>query len=224
MIPLLASHGWTEGVFRFFAKVASPFNPWVDWSFGFNSGESTLEQALQLFREKFFMNSTEIYGLSMVLSVVAYCLGSWIALKCGWCKMYNLDKLLHRGEYADEAEKARLAKAATVKVSLLSRIVGIDGEYTRGDRIIAWSVFVYSIVYRLGIAFVVVFFWNMASPWPKSWWGNYYYITSLIIPMIVGCVSTVWFLWGGIRDGIQLFRDLDKRVIDAADNGFVQKD
>ena len=223
VIPLLASHGWTEGVFRFFAKVASPFNPWVDWSFGFNSGESTLETALQLFREKFFMNSTEIYGLSMVLSVIAYCLGSWIALKCGWCKMYNLDKLLHRGEYADEAEKARLAKAATVKVSLLSRIVGIDGEYTRGDRIIAWSVFVYSIVYRLGIAFVVVFFWNMASPWPKSWWGNYYYITSLIIPMIVGCVSTVWFLWGGIRDGIQLFRDLDKRVVDAADNGFVGK-
>ena len=224
VVPILASHGWTEGVFRFFAKLASPLNPWVDWSFGFNSGESTLEQALQLFREKFFMNSTEIYGLSMVLSVVAYCAGSWIALKLGWCKLYNLDKLLHRGEYADEAEKARLAKAATVKVSLLSRIVGIDGEYTRGDRIIAWSVFIYSIIYRLFFAFIIVFLWNMASPWPKSWWGNYYYITSLIIPMLVGCVSTVWFLWGGIRDGIQLFRDLDKRVLDAADNGFVRKD
>ena len=41
----------------------------------------------------------------------------------------------------------------------------------------------------------------------------------IIIPMIVGCVSTVWFLWGGIRDGIQLFKDLDKRVVDASDNG-----
>ncbi len=223
VIPVLASHGWTEGVFRFFAKLASPLNPWVDWSFGFNSGESTLEQALQLFREKFFMNSTEIYGLSMMLSVIAYCLGSYIALRCGWCKMFNLDKLLHRGEYADETEKARLAKAATVKVSLLSRIVGIDGEYTRGDRIIAWSVFVYSIIYRLFFGFVFVVLWNVASPWPKSWWGKYYYITSLIIPMLVGCVSTVWFLWGGIRDGIQLFRDLDKRVVDAKDNGMVSE-
>ena len=221
MIPILERNGWTEGVFRFFAKLAAPFNPWVDWSFGFNTGESSLEQALQLFREKFFMNSTEIYGISMVLSVIAYCIGSWIALRCGWCKMYNLDKLLHRGEYADDAEKERMRRAAEVKVSILSRIVGIDGEYTLGDRIIAWSVFVYSIVYRLGIAFLLVFLWNMGSPWPKSWWGNYYYIVHLIIPIIVGCVSTVWFLWGGIRDGIQLFRDLDKRVIDESDNGMV---
>ena len=219
VIPLLASHGWTEGVFHFFAKLAKPLNPWVDWSFGFNSGESSLEQALQLFREKFFMNSTEIYGLSMVLSLIAYCLGSWIALKAGWCKPFNLDKMLHRGEYADEAEKARVAARGKVKVSILQRIVGIDSEYTRGDKIIAWSVFVYSICYRLGLAFLLVFFWNTVSPWPKAWWGNYYYITSLIIPILVGCVSTVWFLWGGIRDGIQLFKDLDKRVADSSDNG-----
>ena len=223
VIPVLASHGWTEGVFHFFAKLAAPLNPWVDWSFGFNSGESTLEVALQLFREKFFMNSTEIYGISMVLSVIAYCLGSWIALKCGWCKLYNLDKLLHRGEYADEEEKARMAQASKVKVSIFSRIIGIDHEYSLGDKIIAWSVFLYSIIYRLFLAFVVVILWNTVSPWPKSWWGNYYYVCSLIIPMIVGCISTVWFLWGGIRDGIQLFKDLDKRVIDASDNGMVQK-
>ena len=223
VVPVLARHGWTEGVFRFFAKVAEPFNPYVDWSFGFNSGESTLEQAIQLFREKFFMNSTEIYGISMVLSLIAYCLGSWIALKAGWCKPFNLDKLLHRGEYADEAEKERMAKAASVKVSLLERIVGIDGEYTRGDRIIAWSVFIYSIGYGFGVVFLGVLFWNFVSPWPKPWWGTYYYITSLIVPIIVGCVSTVWFMWGGIRDGIRLFKDLDARVADASDNGFVDR-
>ena len=223
VVPVLNSHGWTEGVFRFFAKLSAPLNPWVDWSFGFNSGESALETALQLFREKFFMNSQEIYGISMVLSVLTYCLGSWIALKAGWCRPFNLDKLLHRGEYADEAEKARMAQAAKVKVSIFSRIIGIDHEYTRGDKIIAWSVFLYSIVYRLGIVFFGVLIWNVVSPWPKSWWGTYYYVTNLIIPMLVGCVSTVWFLWGGIRDGIQLFKDLDKRVIDAADNGFVRK-
>ena len=223
VVPVLARHGWTEGVFRFFAKVAEPLNPYVDWSFGFNSGESTLEQAIQLFREKFFMNSTEIYGISMVLSLIAYCLGSWIALKAGWCKPFNLDKLLHRGEYADEAEKERMAKAASVKVSLLERIVGIDGEYTRGDRIIAWSVFIYSIGYGFGVVFLGVLFWNFVSPWPKPWWGTYYYITSLIVPIIVGCVSTVWFMWGGIRDGIRLFKDLDARVADASDNGFVDR-
>ena len=106
----------------------------------------------------------------------------------------------------------------------MSRIVGIDEEYTRGDKILAWSVFIYSIVYQLGLTFFAVLLWNVASPWPKAWWGKYYYVTSLIIPMLIGCVSTVWFLWGGIRDGIRLFRDLDARAIDASDNGFVQKD
>ncbi|MBR3087307.1 MAG: hypothetical protein IKH04_13000, partial [Kiritimatiellae bacterium] len=31
VVPVLASHGWTEGIFHFFAKFARPFNPWVDW-------------------------------------------------------------------------------------------------------------------------------------------------------------------------------------------------
>ena len=262
VVPVLSSHGWTEGAFRFFARLAAPLNPWVDWSFGLNSGESTFEQALQLFREKFFMNSNEIYGLAMVLSVIAYCLGSWIALKAGWCRMYNLDKLLHRGRYAGNNGAADAAKDGALcandggaprqmtndeqsgNLSLppkaashcaegarhssilrfASRIVGIDDEYTRGDKIIAWSVFLYSVVYQFGFAFGAVLLWNIACPWPKEWWGRYYYVVSLIIPIIVGCVSTVWFLWGGIRDAIRLFRDLDKRVIDETDNGFVRRD
>ena len=230
VVPLLSAHGWAEGFFRFFARLSRPLNPWVDWSFGFNSGESTFEQALQLFREKFFMNSTEIYGIAMVLSLTAYGLGSWIALKAGWCRPFDLDRLLHRGRYADASltaiDSCRLQSNAigrNRKPSILSRIVGIDEEYTRGDKVIAWSVFLYSIVYQFGFAFLAVILWNMARPWPKAWWGKYYYVTGLLIPIIVGCVSTVWFLWGGIRDGIRLFRDLDRRITDTDDNGYVRR-
>ena len=224
VVPWLSSHGWTEGVFRFFAKLSEPLNPWVDWSWGLNSGESTYEQALQLFREKFFMNSPEIYGLSMVLSVIAYCTGSWVARRFFGVPLFNLDKLLHRGEYADDVESERLAKAKAKKVTILGRIVGIDGEYTLGDKIIAWSVFVYTICYRLGLTFLAVLLWNSFAKWPKPWWGTYYYVTSLIIPIIVGCVSTVWFMWGGIRDSRRLFKDLEARVTDASDNGFIRRD
>ena len=132
VVPWLSRNGWTEGVFRFFAKLSEPLNPWVDWSWGLNSGESTFEQALQLFREKFFMNSPEIYGLSMILSVIAYCTGSWVARRFFGVPLFNLDKLLHRGEYADDTERERLAKAKAKKVTILGRIVGIDGEYTLG--------------------------------------------------------------------------------------------
>ena len=125
VVPVLASHGWTEGVFRFFAKLAEPLNPWVDWSFGFNSGESTLEQALQLFREKFFMNSTEIYGISMVLSVAAYCLGSWIALKCGWCQMFNLD-MPQRPNQVDTPEDMEVTD-----ISVIENVIYIEPTEVR---------------------------------------------------------------------------------------------
>lgn len=226
VVPFLSLHGRTEAFFRFFADLSRPLNPWVDWSFGFNTGESTFETALGLFREKFFMNSTEIYGLSMVLSIAAYCLGSWIARRFFGVKPFNLDKLLHRGAYADESLLDACADGARRPCffsRMLSKLVGIDSEYTLGDKIIAWSVVVYSFGYRLVICFLVVVFWNMARPWPDAWWGTYVYVTTLIIPMIIGCVSTVWFMWGGIKDAVRLFRDLAARVADASDNGYVVK-
>jgi hypothetical protein len=103
-------------------------------------------------------------------------------------------------------------------------LVGITSEYTKGDRAIAWSVFGYSIIYQLGISFGAVIIWNIISPWPAHWWTTYYYITALLVPVIIGIVSTVWFLWGGTVDLRQLFKDLSLRKSNAADNGQVEKD
>jgi hypothetical protein len=36
-------------------------------------------------------------------------------------------------------------------------------------------------------------------------------------------VCTVWFIWGGLRDLRRLFRDLETRVRDDSDNGFVRR-
>jgi len=66
-----------------------------------------------------------------------------------------------------------------------------------------------------------VFVCNLFFRWPKEWWGWYFYLTSLIIPGLIAVVSTVWFMWGGIRDLKQLFRDLESRKIDNNDNGQV---
>ena len=50
-----------------------------------------------------------------------------------------------------------------------------------------------------------------------------HYVMTLCIPMVLGMVCTVWFIWGGLRDLIRLFRDLGARVRDASDNGFVAR-
>ena len=95
----------------------------------------------------------------------------------------------------------------------------ITPEYTRGDKIIAYSVFGYSIVYQIGVVFLSIVVWNAIYPWPHEWWTIKFFITALVIPGIVGIISTVWFLIGGIRDARQLFIDLEKRVEDPDDNG-----
>lgn len=199
--PFLEKMGWVEGLNNFLVTVSSPFNPWIEWSMD---------------PVKFPINSFEIYFISMVLSVGGYVIGSYLTYK-----PYDLDKLLHRGKYADGPEPVK--EKWTLR-NIFSKIIGITPEYTRGDRIIAYSVFFYSVVYSVGIIFFGIVIWNAIWPWPHSWWTVKFFITTLLIPGIVGVISTVWFMIGGSIDAIQLFRDLKKRVEDPNDNGQILND
>ena len=199
--PFLEKMGWVEGLNNFLVTVSSPFNPWIEWSMD---------------PVKFPINSFEIYFISMVLSVGGYVIGSYLTYK-----PYDLDKLLHRGKYADGPEPVK--EKWTLR-NIFSKIIGITPEYTRGDKIIAYSVFFYSVVYSVGIIFFGIVIWNAIWPWPHSWWTVKFFITTLLIPGIVGVISTIWFMIGGSIDAIQLFRDLKKRVEDPNDNGQILND
>lgn len=199
--PFLEKMGWVEGLNNFLVTVSSPFNPWIEWSMD---------------PVKFPINSFEIYFISMVLSVGGYVIGSYLTYK-----PYDLDKLLHRGKYADGPEPVK--EKWTLR-NIFSKIIGITPEYTRGDRIIAYSVFFYSVVYSVGIVFFGIVIWNAIWPWPHSWWTVKFFITTLLIPGIVGVISTIWFMIGGSIDAIHLFRDLKKRVEDPNDNGQILND
>lgn len=92
---------------------------------------------------KFPINSFEIFFISMVLSLGGYIVGSYLTYK-----PYNLDKLLHRGIYADAPAPP---KEHWTFRNVFSKLIGITDEYTRGDKIIAYSVFGYSFVYQLAL-------------------------------------------------------------------------
>ena len=198
--PFLEQHGWDKSLGNFLSAVSSPFDPWIHW---------------EINPYKFPLNSYEIFFLSMILALVTYIAGSYLTYR-----PFDLDKLLHRGKYAD-AESSQLVRTTWNLRTLAFHLLSITPEYTRGDKIIAWGVFLYSFVYKLIIAFAAVFVCNLFFRWPKEWWGWYFYLTSLIIPGLIAVVSTVWFMWGGIRDLKQLFRDLENRKIDNNDNGQV---
>ena len=105
---------------------------------------------------------------------------------------------------------------------MYAKLIGITPEYSTGDKVIAWSYFGYSIVYRFGLTFVVTVIWNLISPWPLAYWGWYFLIVFLIVPGINAFICTFWFPIGGIIDMRQLFRDLDARAADDLDNGVVE--
>jgi hypothetical protein len=128
--------------------------------------------------------------------------------------------MLHRGKYNNGESRENTSPWTWSNV--YSKLIGIGDEYTTGDKIIAWSVFGYSIVCQFLIAFAGVFIWNAISPWPVEWWSWYFFITVIVTGIIVGSISTVWFMIGGIIDIRRLFKDLAKRVDNPLDDGWVE--
>ncbi len=198
--PFLASHGWADPIGKFLETVSAPFSPYVVW---------------KMDAVKFPINSYESYFIAMVTGVIAYVLGSLITKK----EPYNLDRLLHRGEYSIDGEKH--IKTKWTLSNMMSKIVSINPDYTTGDKVIAWSVFGYAIIYKMGFCFVVVLIWNLISPWPEHWWSHYFFYTTIVVSGVLAIISTFWFLIGGIIDTRRLFIDLAKRVDNPLDDGRV---
>ncbi|NMA41965.1 MAG: sodium:panthothenate symporter [Oligosphaeraceae bacterium] len=210
--PWLEKHQLIDKVGTAFTTLSKPFHPYIQW---------------EMNAVRFPINSYEIFFFAMLISILTYTIGSFLTYK-----PYNLDKLLHRGKYADEKESpASLAAPENItsgKPGIFRRIwtfiqknmLGIDSEYTRGDKIIAYSVFTYVIIYKFLIIFLGVFIYTKyISPWSQTAWGNYFLIVQIIIPIFLGLVTTVWFVWGTIKDIRQLFSDLENRKVDTTETG-----
>lgn len=172
-----------------------------------------------------------MYFLTMLTAIGAYVLVSLLTCR----KPFNLDKMLHRGEYNLEHRKAAdadldsgIPQVLGVPVTgkrrfSLNRIIGITPEYSRGDRILAWSVFTWTF-YNFGVFLILVIVNTMFHRWTdQSWflWWKYYTVGQ---SLFVGAITTVWFSWGGVRDLHRLFvslRNLERKN-DDSDNGQVR--
>jgi len=199
--PWLQGSGNIKYVNAMFEKVNSTLSPYIFW---------------EMNPVKFPINSYEIYFLAMMFGVGAYVIGSLITYR----KPFELDRMLHRGKYND-GESSENTSPWTWR-NVYGKLIGIDDDYTKGDKIIAWSVFGYSIVFQFLIAFVGVAVWNWLSPWPAAWWSWYFFTTVIVLGILVGSVSTVWFVIGGVIDIRRLFKDLALRKDDPLDDGWVE--
>lgn len=206
--PWLESNGYVVTVQNFLITISKPFYPYIDWT--------------EMTRLKCPINSYEFYLCSMLLSLAVYIIVSKITYK----EPFNLERMLHRGEYAIEGEEKKTFKFKenfNLK-RFFTLFIGITPQHTRGDKIIVWSVFIYTFIYKFLLFFVGVAIWNKISPWPIEWWGTYFFIIFLLVPGISGLITVVWFTIGSSHDLVQMFRDLEQRTDNPLDNGMVEGD
>ncbi|NLW85722.1 MAG: sodium:panthothenate symporter [Planctomycetes bacterium] len=198
--PWLVSSGYLDGVCHVVEGISDPFRPYVDW---YVEGD------------KFPINSQELYFIAVVLSVMTYVVVSLLTCR----EPFNMDRMLHRGKYRVEGKQ--IEKMVWTPTNVFKKLIGINNEYTKGDRILAYSVFIWSFGYAFGVCFVGTLIWNSISPWPAEWWSTWFFIQNLIVPSIIGIVSTVWFTIGGTIDLKRLFKRLGESERNVLDDGRV---
>jgi len=233
--PWLAAHGWEAGVRRFLEAAARPFNPWIDWA---------VSDAL--WPVKFPVNSIEISFIAGVAAVLLY-----VAVSLLTCREpFNLERMLHRGEWADglhpitenghSTTDSRQPSGRKVVMSprmsdagcrmspfcktkrLLSHLVGITPEFSRGDRIIAWVAFVKHMVIDWVVLFLLCSIAAKAFGWGVREWTMRAFVVWIVYPLVVCTCTTIWFTWGTVIDLRNLFRDLSERKRNDLDNGMVE--
>lgn len=129
-----------------------------------------------------------------------------------------MDRMLHRGKYADEESEAIVKRS---KITILEKL-GIEKTFSRHDKFtyavcIGWPLLVFTIVI-VGTIYNLVINKNVSDEaWLKFWhiWIG--------VTLVVVTGTTIWFIIGGFKNLIDMFRRLNAAKMDTSDDGTVVK-
>ncbi len=156
-------------------------------------------------------------GMQIAFTVALICIVVYVLVSLLTCKKpFNLERMLHRGQYAIHGEHIDAVK----KVNIFRRLSGIDKEFTAGDKFIAISVISCTLFFILSMVSGTIYGLIYGIPigfWSKWWYG-------VVIFYAVATIGTVvWFLIGGFSDMIDMFKMLKTVNRNAFDDGRVLK-
>jgi SSS family solute:Na+ symporter len=161
--------------------------------------------------EGFFINGQEFWAIAMGASTLVFIGVSLLGRR----RVYDLDRLLHRGTYAVAVEGDAPPEPHGW------RALWYGKDFTRGDRIIYFA----NCAWALGwfAVFVVGTIQNLTHAVADDAWFRFWKIW-LWIQIAMSAITVVWFSTGGFLDLRRMFRRLQTRERDHADDGFVRRE
>ena len=149
---------------------------------------------------EFFLTGQEMTFFAIVASVTVYVLVSLLGPRA----IFNMDRLLHRGQYAVGGEPS----VSYEKASTWRERLGISREFTGWDRFVTYLTVGWPIVWTL--VFIGGTIYNLLVDVPDESWLRFWHAWTWLI-LVVGAAVTLWFTIGGIKDIRYLFRHLRGR-------------
>jgi SSS family solute:Na+ symporter len=160
----------------------------------------------------FPINSQFLWGIAMAASSLVYVVVS--LLTGGGGKVFDMDKLLHRGAYLIKEEYA-VVDVAPVKGW---KVLGMGREFTRTDKLIYVATYAWTASWVA--VFVVGTVLNLSREISTAAWLGFWKTYTMIM-LAISIVVIVWFSVGGLINLKEMIGTLRVMRRDHTDDGFV---
>ena len=161
--------------------------------------------------EDFFLNQQWMFFISMIGSISTYIFVSLFNKKT----QFNMDKILHRGQYTIKEEQSCDMAPNTEKGWKALRFTK---EFTRGDKIIYLIVITWTFCWWF--TFIIGTIINTTCDIKVQTWATFWQ-AYIWISLIAAIATTLWFTIGGLIDLKSMFRKLRTIQRDDLDDGSV---
>ena len=181
------------------------------WLAGFCSEANA--QWLLAHADRFPINSQILTFVITLSGFFIYFLFSYLDRKIHKLPAFNLNKMLHRGEYDTMGEHKENWSAGRIW-----RILGLTNEFTFFDRCLFFASICWTLIWF--ICFFIGLFSHFTGAWDALNWLKLWRFY-VMLGFVLGIGTTIWFLICGLIDIRKLFGTLSTMVRNEADNGSV---
>ena len=164
----------------------------------------------------FILTGQEVYFWAMIVSATLYTSISLLGTR----HVFNLDKMLHRGEYIVAADHESTGGLEVKRKWSLKAALGITPEFTKGDKFIYGVTLTKAIVFFLMWICMTIF--ALAVGLSDYGWSLYHRYVNMWFYIVTSFIVAIWLSVGGIRDMFHLYRDLRQARRDHTDDGTVR--